>query len=285
MDLDNLNQWLGKEQVIEAVISADTVNLMQATLNRDPSFEPGSELPPAWHWLYFHVPARANDLGVEGHPKLGSFLPPIDFGDDKPPRRMWAGGKFEFERPIVIGDHATKHSTLKSITPKQGRSGRLMFVVVEHQVLIDGQRCLREHQTIVYREPAQTGEGAAQVPPAPEGGEFSAKYKPDPVMLFRYSALTFNGHRIHYDVDFCRKYEGYPDLVVHGPLTATLILDLFYHHYPQKQIIGFEYRSHSPLFNPNPFTVWGKANGQAWASNHMGGVAMSGQIQWGQYTF
>ena len=280
MDLNHLNQWIGKELVVEALISAETANLMQATLNRDPSFVIGDELPPAWHWLYFHTPTRASDLGIEGHPKLGGFLPPVSFGGDKPPRRMWAGGKLQFSRPVSIGDHATKRSTVRSITPKEGRSGHLVFVVVEHEVSVGSQRCLLEQQTIVYREPAEKEGGIADAPPAPKDGEFSAEYTPDPVMLFRYSALTNNGHRIHYDVDFCRSHEGYPDLVVHGPLTATLILDLFCHQYPDKKIVGFEYQSRSPLFNPHPFTVHGKENGQAWVSNHMGELATSAKIRY-----
>jgi 3-methylfumaryl-CoA hydratase len=278
MDLDYLNQWLGKEQVVEAVISADTANLMQATLNRDPSLKTGDELPPAWNWLYFHEPIRADNLDVEGHAQLGGFMPPISFGNDEPPRRMWAGGKFVFNRSILLGDQATKRSTVKSITPKEGRSGRLVFVMVEHELLVDGECCLLEEQTIVYREPVQSSGGAVVAKPAPMDGEFSAAYHPDPIMLFRYSALTFNSHRIHYDVDFCRNHEGYPDLVVQGPLTATPLLDLFYHQFPDKRIVGFEYRGRSPLFSPHPFTVHGKADGQAWASDHIGGLAMSAQV-------
>lgn len=280
MDMDYLNQWIGKEQIAEAVISAETANLMQATLNREPSLKNGDELPPAWHWLYFHEPVRAADLGIEGHPELGGFMPPVIFGDDEPPRRMWAGGNLTFEHPLRIGDYAQKRATVQSITPKEGRSGKLVFVVVEHVVSVAQVRCLLEQQTIVYREPALSDSGQTTAPPAPEDSEFSAEYVPDPIMLFRYSALTFNSHRIHYDVDFCREHEGYPDLVVHGPLTATLLLDLFHHQFPDRRIAGFEYRGRSPLFLPNPFRVNGKSDGQAWASNNAGGLAMSATIQY-----
>lgn len=206
-------------------------------------------------------------------------MPPVSFGEDAPPRRMWAGGRLTFERPIRLGQLATKQSTIKSITPKQGRSGALCFVEVEHEVSVEGERCLWEGQTIVYREAVQVQGGQpVGVQSAPTDDDFSIRYQPDPILLFRYSALTFNAHRIHYDVDFCREHEGYPNLVVHGPLTATLLLDLFVHHYPEQRQTGFEYRGQSPLFVPNSFTVCGKATGQAWAANDGGGLAMSATV-------
>ncbi|MGB0384039.1 MAG: FAS1-like dehydratase domain-containing protein [Ardenticatenaceae bacterium] len=284
IDLAHLNQWLGKEEVVEAVISVPTANQMNVTLNREPTFKAGDELPPAWHWLYFHETVRADGLGIEGHPKLGGFMPPVSFGGDVPPRRMWAGGTLDyFERPIRLGDHAVKRSRIKSITPKQGRSGRLCFVIVEHEISVDGVRCLREEQTIVYREPVKAGSQPAKIKAkaAPTDASFSAAYTPDPILLFRYSALTFNGHRIHYDVDFCRDHEGYPNLVVHGPLIATLLLDLFYHQYPNQPLVRFDYRARSPLFNPHPFTINGKRDGnagEAWAGNHEGGLAMKAKV-------
>lgn len=281
----NIDDWIGKTEVIEAEISAGTANLMQATLNRTHRLHRGDELPPAWHWLYFHQPVPAAKLGVEGHAALGQFMPPIRFGGDQPPRRMWAGGHITFTRPIYIGERAEKRSTIRSITPKAGRSGKLVFVIVEHEVSVGGERCLLEEQTIVYREPvdqASTGSATAnsetQPPkPAKEGG-FRAEYRPDPILLFRYSALTFNGHRIHYDVDFCREHEGYPDLVVHGPLTATLLLDLFFHQFPDKPISTFSYRGRRPLFLPHPFYLHGRSDGEAWATDHEGYIAMSAEI-------
>ena len=145
-----------------------------------------------------------------------------------------------------------------------------------HEVSAGGELCLREEQTIVYREPVQSGGQSLKAQTAPVDGQFAAGYTPDPIMLFRYSALTFNGHRIHYDVDFCREHEGYPDLVVHGPLIATLLLDLFAQQ--GRPINQFEYRGRSPLFNPNPFTVHGTADGSVWAADYQGNLAMSAQI-------
>lgn len=278
MDSNNspLENWIGKTIEVKDTITVAQANLMNTTLDRDPVFKDGDALPPAWHWIYFHEAVRLSGLGVEGHPALGGFMPPVPL-----PRRMWAGGSFIFERPIIIGQPAEKRSTVTSITPKSGKSGELYFVTVEHRIEQNGGNCLSEKQTIVYREPADPTKTLPQPPPAPESATFSAEVQSDPIMLFRYSALTFNGHRIHYDLDFCQNHEGYPNLVFHGPLTATLLLDLFYHKFPQEQIKTFEYRGISPLFNPDPFTVNGLrkgSNGQAWATNKDGGLAMKAQI-------
>ena len=278
MEMEPLQQWLGKTTTHRAPISVEQANLMQATLNRPATLKAGQPLPPAWHWLYFHEAIIAVKLGVEGHEVLGEFMPPVSFGDDVPPRRMWAGGKISFLEPVRLGDVAQKRSTIASITPKEGRSGKLVFVVVEHEISVEDVVCIREERTIVYREPAGANAPPIQPPASPTDGQFFATYTPDPILLFRYSALTFNAHRIHYDVDFCLEHEGYPDLVVHGPLTATLLLDLFRQQYPRKRIVGFNYRGVSPLFNPNPFTVNGRSDGQAWASNHQGGLAMFAQV-------
>lgn len=295
MDLDYINQWVGKEQTTEAIINPEPANLMNAALNREPTFAVGDPLPPAWHWLYFHEGVRGDGLGIEGHEQLGGFMPPIYYavdeaGDPIPPRRMWAGGLIEFLAPIPLGASAAKTSAIQSITPKEGRSGKLCFVVVAHEIGVDGRLCLREEQTIVYRDIAKTTGTPVQANPAPESADFSTRYTPDPILLFRYSALTFNAHRIHYDVDFCRQHEGYPDLVVHGPLTATLLLDLYYnapekHNAPEKRpnqtISHFTYRGLAPLFNSTPFTINGTKNGDAWAANHEGGLAMTAKVTLG----
>lgn len=279
-DADLYQEWLGKEAFNESAIGPEIANLMNATLNREPVFALGDELPPGWHWLYFHDAVLCSELGVEGHPRLGGFMPPVDFGDGAVPRRMWAGGTLTFEAPIHLGDHAYKRSVIRSITPKVGRSGQLCFVEVEHEIGVGERCCLREEQTIVYREANISGgsitkRGNPLAGSAPTDAEFSATYQPDPVMLFRYSALTFNAHRIHYDVDFCRQHEGYPDLVVHGPLTATLLLDLFHWQLPNHHLRSFAFRSLRPLFNPHPFMVNGKRSGDAWVANGDGRLAMT----------
>ena len=278
MNLEALKEWVGREQQATTVLAVETANLMAATLDRPPEFRAGDQLPPAWHWLYFHEATRASQLGPEGHAQLGAFMPPVSFGGDEPPRRMWAGGKLTFHHPLRLGETAHQRSAIQSITAKAGRSGRLLFVIVGHEISVASELRLSEEQTIVYREPVGAVAGGGEPPLAPGEDEFRAVYRPDPILLFRYSALTFNAHRIHYDVDFCRQQEGYPDLVVHGPLTATLLLDLFARQFPERALASFSYRGVSPLFNPHPFTVHGRADGQAWAANHEGRLAMSAQI-------
>jgi 3-methylfumaryl-CoA hydratase len=264
--------WIGRSKTVEAKMDADQANHMAVTLNRDPSFQTGDALPPAWHWLYFHDLVKASDLGLEGHPRLGIVMPPVSL-----PRRMWASGSFVFHSPLRLGETARKTSTIRSIEPKEGRSGALCFVTVEHALSSGGTVNLVETQTIVYRE--MTSEAEVPKPPtAPSGAEYTREYRLDSTALFRYSALTFNGHRIHYDVDYCREVEGYPNLVVHGPLIATLLLDLCVQagRHPRQ----FSYRAKSPLFLPHPFTVNGRSDGPStrlWASNHEGGLAMEAE--------
>jgi 3-methylfumaryl-CoA hydratase len=269
--LAHLEQWVGRETISTTLMSVETANLMAATLSRPPAFQAGESLPLAWYWLYFHETVPTEDLGQDGHTKLGGFLPPVPL-----PRRMWAGGHLTFERPIPLGQPASKRSKVAAITPKQGRSGQLCFVEIENDISVAGERCLLEKQMLVYREAPQAGQPPAQPQPAPNAAQVSARYEPNPPLLFRYSALTFNSHRIHYDVNFCRGVEGYPDLVVHGPLIATLLLDLCSQHYSDK-LLTFDYQARSPLFHPHPFTVNGSREGnvaQLWAANKDGDLAM-----------
>ena len=276
MDRDYLKAWLNKGKETEEIISVDRANLMQATLGRGVVLQEGDALPPAWHWLYFHEANTSDNLGIEGHEKLGLFMPPVHFDSLEAPRRMWAGGRLTFIQPIQLGDLAFKISKIKSIVPKEGRQGKLVFVTVEHEVHTDGL-CLIEEQTIVYKEPGDSP-SSVNAKLTETRPEFSVSYTPNTIMLFRYSALTFNSHRIHYDVDFCREHEGYPNLVVHGPLIATLILDLFSRQFPDKPIKAFTYQGQSPLFVSNTFGVHGNISGQAWATNHEGGLAMSATV-------
>lgn len=271
--ISELEQWLGRSSSTTALLDGTQANRMAVTLDREPTFQPGDALPPLWHWLYFHDLARASDLGQDGHPKLGLFLPPVPL-----PRRMWAGGSVVFHAPLRLGDSVTRTSVIRSITPKTGRSGALYFVTIEHTLTTDTVVNLIEEQNIVYRElPTATQAGQAQ--PAPTVADYSQAYTMNSTTLFRYSALTFNGHRIHYDVDYCRSVEGYPNLVIHGPLIATLLLDLYSQQ--ARPLHWLRYRAQSPLFLPHPFTVHGKQNStgaQLWATNHEGGLAMEAEV-------
>ena len=266
--------WIGRETHSEAHFDPMQANRMAVTLGREPEFQEGDLLPHAWHWLYFHDLVPAGKLGRDGHPALGVTMPPVPLE-----RRMWAAGALHFNAPLRLGDRATRTSRIASIVPKSGRSGELYFVTIESEVAVDSRVALRETQSIVYRELTSGGSGAAI--PAPAAADFSSGWELDTVALFRYSALTFNSHRIHYDADYARDIEGYSGLVIHGPLIATLLLDAAKHNAPP--IRSFEFRAKSPLLLPDPFTVHGTRDPDAvklWATNADGGLAMEASAQY-----
>jgi 3-methylfumaryl-CoA hydratase len=165
--------------------------------------------------------ARHSEIGPDGHPKRGGFLPPVPL-----PRRMWAGSRLTFVQPVRVGDALTRESRILDVSGKEGRTGHLVFVTVRHDYSLASGLAITEEHDIVYRDNPQPGQPAPKPTPAPTDSQFSREIVPDPVLLFRYSALTFNGHRIHYDRSYVTEVEGYPGLIVHGPLIATLLLDL-----------------------------------------------------------
>jgi 3-methylfumaryl-CoA hydratase len=262
--------WIGRTESIESDIIAWPLAALSATLDREP---PTSGIvPPLWHWLYFLPTHRQSELGVEGHAELGAFLPPVTL-----PRRMWAGGRLEFADPLRVGDKAIRESRIADIKEKQGRTGPLVFVVVRHEIRTSRGLALAEEHDIVYRDHAPAGETPA-APEAPTDPVWKRTIHPNDVLLFRYSALTFNSHRIHYDRRYCIETEHYPGLVVHGPLIATLLLDLAREHAPDFQVKRFNFRAVSPLFDTEPFIVCGKPEGDSlnlWAQTPSGRLAMS----------
>lgn len=243
-------QVIGRREQTSEFIDLDRVMALANTLGVEPKLSDGDALPSAWHWIFFNsfVPRAA--VGTDGHPKTGGFLPDVGL-----PRRMWAGGRVLYHAPLPIGSRAEKMSEILSVTEKSGKAGRLVFVTVKHAISHDGIICIEEEQDLVYREPPQ--EGAAPPPPqaAPTSAEWSHDVTPDPVLLFRYSALTLNGHRIHYDRPYAREEEGYPDLVVHGPLISTILHGLAQQAYPQKRLSAFEFRAVAPLFVSDRFSA------------------------------
>ncbi|MDX1735147.1 MAG: MaoC family dehydratase N-terminal domain-containing protein [Halioglobus sp.] len=273
---DDYSAWLGKTQILEETISAIPVARLSAALGYPLSLaSAGDALPPCWHWLYFNEAAPAGKIALDGHPQRGGFLPPVAL-----PRRMWAGSRLHFHAPLRVGDSARRESTITGIEAKRGRSGELLFVTVEHRVLVDGCLCLEEQQDLVYRG----GEGVARSAPAqpPQPAQWTRTVQPDPVLLFRYSALTFNAHRIHYDRDYAVGQEGYRGLVVHGPLIATLLLDLVHRNVPDAHVASFDYRSLAPLQDVEPFRVCGsEAAGSVdlWAESGAAGLAAQGRVQ------
>lgn len=252
MQTDLKDAAIGSTERTKDTLDLRQARLMQLTLDQSPTLEKGDPLPPFWHYLYFNPQIRASDLGEDGHEKLGRFIP--DFGL---PRRMWAGGRVTIDKPLLLGEEVDKVSTIRAIEEKIGRSGRLCFVTVDHDLSVRGDHRIRETQKIVYREAATPGTAQPQGQPAPDNFTFSHTVTPDPVMLFRYSALIFYGHRIHYDAYYTRGTEGYPGLVVHGPLTATLLIGLGLERLGSRRLTHFDIRAMSPLFDTAPFMLEG----------------------------
>ena len=247
--------------------------LMQLSLDRHATFQVGDPLPPFWHYLYFNPQIRHSDLGPDGHEKLGRFIP--DFGL---PRRMWAGGRVSIDAPLRLGEAVEKTSTIRAIEQKSGRSGRLCFVTVDHDFSVDGAHRLRETQNIVYRAAPAPGSTLPPGTPAPDDAQFTRVVTADPVLLFRYSALIFYGHRIHYDSDYTRDIEGYPSLVVHGPLIATLLIQLGLEHLGSRSLTAFDIRATAPLFANANFTLEGRLTPEGadlWARRQDDTIAMT----------
>ena len=276
-----LRAWVGRTESRDDVVTAAPAAALAATLDRAPGrYGDGHALPPLWHWLYFLPMAPRSQLGPDGHAARGSFLPPVAL-----PRRMWAGSRLEFHRPLAIGERIRRDSTIADVQHKRGRSGDLVFVVVRHEIRGGGSLAITEEQQIVYRGAGETparppGGAAPPAAPAPRTAEWQHVVHPDPVLLFRYSALTFNGHRIHYDQPYATVVEGYPGLVVHGPLLATLLLDGLTAAKPDIRIARFEFRAQRPLFDTADFVVAGardEAGWALWAADTAGAIAVEAQ--------
>lgn len=250
---------------------------MQAMLDYSDPVKLPSRLPPLWHWLYFLPGERQSNIGPDGHPQRGGFLPPITL-----PRRMWAGGRLRFLRPLTVGEPVRRLSTIRGIQTKSGRSGELVFVTVSHEVADAKGVAIREEQDIVYRDAPAPGSPVPQPAAAPTDEQFGRTVIPDPVLLMRYSALTFNGHRIHYDRPYAMHEEGYPGLVVHGPLIATLLVEELRRVHPQKTVRSFEFKAVSPLFDTAPFALNGKiedTTARLWARGPQGQLAMQASAE------
>ena len=267
--------WVGREEQSSELILGSVVHAMAATLDFERSPRAGEPLPPGWQWLFFNTVARRSVLGVDGHPRRGGFLPPIEL-----PRRMWAGSRIRYLAALPIEAQATRHSRILKIESKTGKRGSLSFVTVQHTISCGGTACISEEQDIVYREATPPGAAAAPAPVRYEGvPQWSRGFEPDTTLLFRYSALTFNGHRIHYDQAYARDEEGYPDLVVHGPLTATLLQQFALEYGGGRPLASFDFRGVVPLFVGRTFQLEGKQSEDGtlavWARGPGGELAMS----------
>jgi len=257
------------------------VGALHATLDR-PGAAPaeGDALPPMWHCLFFAEVARRSDLGPDGHPRTGGLTP-----DTGLPRRMRAGGRLEFLAPLPLGAEARRVSVLQNVALKQGGSGPLAIVTLRHEIFRpDGVVALREEEDLVYRPAASPGDAPRPTPPLKDDRPaFREQVTPDATLLFRYSALTFNGHRIHYDLPYAQEVEGYPGLLVHGPLMAQMLADLCRDHVA-RPIVRFEYRAVSPVFHDRPFTLNGRTfadRADLWVLNADGRLALEARAELG----
>jgi 3-methylfumaryl-CoA hydratase len=273
-----LDEWVGREEVREDSVTAAPLMALCALLDRDdPPPRGGDAAPPLAHWLYFLPRYRQSAAGPDGHAARGEFLPPVPL-----PRRMWAGSRLEFLRPLVVGSDVRRRSRIVSVTEKQGRSGALVFVTARHEVSDAGGLVLTDEHDIVYR-----GEGGPAGPPvaSASGEAWRREIRPDPLLLFRYSAVTFNGHRIHYDHPYATKVEGYPGLVVHGPLIATLLVDLLRRERPEARLRTYAFKAMRPLFDTAPFEVCGtpadaSREARLWTRDFEGAMTMEARATW-----
>ncbi|MBG6073688.1 MULTISPECIES: MaoC family dehydratase N-terminal domain-containing protein [unclassified Polaromonas] len=288
----DFSAWVGRCQTVVDTISPVQVRQMAVTLNDNAMLSQpnAAALPAGWHWLYFNPLEMQSRLGVDGHPARGDFLPPVAL-----PRRMWAGSRLQWSRAFAVGSVVTKTSEILKVTQKSGRSGEMVFVTVAHNYVDGLGPLLREEHDIVYRGWPSADEKmalAALGARARAGGHVFERTSANPkvvsadaVTLFRYSAASFNGHRIHYDVDYCREVEGYPGLVVHGPLIATLLLGHIETKIAPGQFIrAFEFRALRPTFDLARFHLHAEGNSEnfnVWSTNNIGEVGIDGCVTLG----
>ena len=288
-----IEDWIGRTESRSDIVTAAPMAALSATLDRnDPPPRIGDPLPILWHWLYFLPTHRQSELDVDGHARLGGFLPPVPL-----PRRLYAGGRIEQRRALRVGDEIARRSEIVDISQKQGRSGQLVFVKARHEISSRAGLALIEDHDIVYRDRVEAADARRAGSPAVGDGlqtvpmretvpaTWSREIRPDDVLLFRYSALTFNGYRIHYDRRFATEEQGYPGLVVHAPLVATLLADLVRRHLPDESVSSFSFRAIKPLFDTSPFQICGRdgdAGGvRLWAQTMEGAVAFTAEATLG----
>jgi 3-methylfumaryl-CoA hydratase len=276
---EELQSWVGREQWALDVAAAGPLAGLAGLLDHAAPPWVANELPPLAHWLYFVPRERQSLLDRDGHPKRGDFWPPVEL-----PRRMWVGSRVELKAGIEIGAALRRRSTLTNVAAKTGRTGPMVFVTVTHEISSGDTPAVIEEQDIVFRSAAVPGDAGVAAPGrrmtcAPQA---TRSVIPDPVLLFRFSALTFNAHRIHYDRDYARQTEGYAGLVVHGPLIATLLMDHFLRRFPASAVREFTFRAERPLFDSAPMELClaqNESGAELWANDSTGAVAMSATLR------
>lgn len=272
-----LNQWIGRTETIEDVLTLAPARAIASMLDHEIQPQMGDELPPTWSWIYFLPTPRQSFIGADGHPQKGGFLPPVPL-----PRRMRAGGKFTYLFPLKIGDSVRQVQTVKNIQIKEGRAGILVFVTVFHEMFVADKLAATEEMNLVYRDFPAPSEQPPPVVQPPQDPEWVKEINPDPVMLFRYSALTMNTHRIHYDREYAINEENYQGLLVQAPLTATLIMDLLKSELPEPHVEQIKFRATRPLFDGKPIKIEGKRVDEGallWAVDFQGNLAMKAEVK------
>jgi len=279
IDIDHLRQWIGRFEEREEVVAPAPFEGLAALLDYPAPPWPAGRLPPLGHWLTFLSSAPQSQLGADGHAKLGGFLPPISL-----PRRMWAGSRVEFLKPLRLTTPLCQTTTIADVALKRGGSGTFVRLTLRREVFEGADLAIREHQDLIYRPaagPAREASAAPSSPPPALASDYQREVSPDPTLLLRFSALTYNAHRIHYDRDFARDVEGYPGLVVHGPLQAMLLIDLYQRQHPGAPIARFTCRAQRPLFEGAAFTLKGRKtqDGAAlWTEDSKGHVCMEASV-------
>ncbi len=272
IDVAHLQTWEGKTRDVVDDLSPFKARALAAVLDHELLPSDGDPLPVCWQWLYFLETPLSKATGDDGHPATGQFLPPSPL-----PRRMWAAGSMECIHPLRLGEPAFKTSRVNKVTHKAGKSGELLFVEVTHELRQADRLCVQEIQNLVYRA---MPEAPAILPPGelPDAiADWEEKVTPDPVLLFRYSALTYNSHRIHYDRNYAVTQEFYPALLVHGPLLASLLADAAQRHASGERIVRFTFRAQRPTFDQHDFSLCGKREGNEillWTVDHEGFIGM-----------
>jgi 3-methylfumaryl-CoA hydratase len=267
-----LTDWIGREVTVTDVLRPAWANALAASLDcREAALQEGDALHPGWHWIFFHSMAPLCGLGDDGHNRLGDFLPPLPSA-----RRMWAGGRLEMATPLRLGEPAERRSAILDVRERLGKSGKLFFVTVRHNIACRGGGTMIEDHDIAYRvasmtqskTPATLAQPAA-IPDSCRDSAWSDRVTPSAIQLFRYSALTFNSHRIHYDAEYARTHDGYPGVVVHGPLIATFLLELLRRQIPRRLLRRYTYRAVSPAFLGEELSLFGRPDGdliRLWAT-------------------
>lgn len=277
LDVDYLRGWIGRTDKTSEVLTGTAIDRFNATFDREFATKDGSTAPVLFHFCLCQPAVPTAELGPDGHPAKGGFIPPVPL-----PRRMWAGSEMTFHDDLRVGDTVTRTSVIDDVVVKEGRSGTLCFVTVTHRFGTREYNAITDRQTIVYRS-AETANTKADTPAAaPPPASAQRTVTPSPPLLFRYSALTFNSHRIHYDTPYVTADEGYPGLMVHGPLQATLLAQ-FAADLRDAKLSAFKFRGISPLFAPSDFTINARDDGDdmtLWSARGDGSVAMQATAKW-----